>query len=318
MEEKKLAVDGLLIIGGHGDYPNNSKGQKLSPRYELFQQAMNVFEQDGRSIPVFNDEQMSNSWRQAKNMVETAKDHGFPFLAGTSFPVTWRLPPLDLPLGCEIEEALMIGSGASGATDYHALEALQCMVERRKGGETGVSAVQMIEGDGVWKEGLGSRWSHELLEAALSRSEWMFGENDHPKDLANNGDLRQLATHPVAYFIERSDGSRTTLLMLDGAVGDFTFAARIKGMRDLQSTQFLVPRSVSTPSSSCLVHKIVEMIETGHAPYPVERAQLATAILDRCLDSRASRASSPGNSPTRHSLRLSARVAVLHRVICTV
>ncbi len=45
----------------------------------------------------------------------------------------------------------MVGEGGSDAMDFHALEGLQCMVERRRGGETGVKAVQMIVGDEVWK-----------------------------------------------------------------------------------------------------------------------------------------------------------------------
>ena len=36
----KLAVDAVLIIGEHGDYPRNEKGQILYPRYEFFQQCV--------------------------------------------------------------------------------------------------------------------------------------------------------------------------------------------------------------------------------------------------------------------------------------
>src|SRR5574339_1219566 len=89
----------------------------------------------------------------------------------TSLPVTWRLPDIELPLGCQIEDALMTGVGGSDPMDYHALEAMQCMIERRKGGETGVKAVQLVEGDAVWEAGERGRWSRELLTAALSRSD---------------------------------------------------------------------------------------------------------------------------------------------------
>ena len=43
----KLAVDGVLLIGEHGDYPMNEKMQKLYPRYEYFQKIVEVFTQVG-------------------------------------------------------------------------------------------------------------------------------------------------------------------------------------------------------------------------------------------------------------------------------
>ena len=134
----KLAVDAVLIIGEHGDYPRNEKGQILYPRYEFFKQCVDVFEKDGRAVPVYNDKHLSYSFEKAKWMVDASKRLRFPMLAGSSLPVTWRLPDLELPLGCEIEDALMVGEGGSDPMDYHALEAMQCMIERRKGGETGV------------------------------------------------------------------------------------------------------------------------------------------------------------------------------------
>src|SRR6476659_11295739 len=88
----KLAVDAVLIIGEHGEYPSNEKGQKLYPRYEFFEQVAKVFEQDGRSVPVFNDKHLSYSFEKAKTMVETSRRLKFPMQAGSSIPVTWRLP----------------------------------------------------------------------------------------------------------------------------------------------------------------------------------------------------------------------------------
>src|SRR5262245_53157528 len=51
----KLAVDAVLLIGEHGDYPRNDKGQILYPRHEFFKQIVDVFEHDGVSVPVFNE-----------------------------------------------------------------------------------------------------------------------------------------------------------------------------------------------------------------------------------------------------------------------
>ncbi|MEX0979298.1 MAG: hypothetical protein WDZ48_10620, partial [Pirellulales bacterium] len=48
----RLAVDAVVVIGEHGDYPRNEKGQILYPRYEFFEQIVKVFDEDGRSVPV--------------------------------------------------------------------------------------------------------------------------------------------------------------------------------------------------------------------------------------------------------------------------
>jgi hypothetical protein len=291
---KELAVDAVLLIGEHGSYPKNELLQILYPRYELFKECVRVFEQDGRAVPIFNDKHLSYSFEKAREMVADARRLGFPLLAGSSLPVTWRLPDVELPLGCEVDEALMIGvgpsDGPSDAMDYHALEAMQCMVERRRGGETGVRCVQFLEGDAVWRAADAGRWSAELLGAALSRSDSPRGlteEDGRTQDLLGSGELRRLCEQPSAYLIEYEDGLRATLLMLDGAIRDFCFAARLRGQEGTVSTQFLLTPVPNVTYSACLVSKIEEMYVTGRAPYPAERTLLVCGILERCLKSRA-------------------------------
>ena len=284
----KLAVDGVMIVGEHGEYPRNEKGQILYPRYEWFKECVSVFEKDGRAVPIFNDKNLSYSFEHAQWMVDGSRRLGFPVLAGSSLPVTWRLPDIELPLGCEIDDALMVGEGGSDAMDYHALEALQCMVERRAGGETGVAAVQLVEGDAVWKAGEAGRWSKELLTSALSRSDTPQGltvKDGRTQDLVQNGELPKLARNPWAYFIEYADGLKATLLMLNGVVADFNFAARVKGL-GVRSTQFLLTPEPNVTYSACLIGKVEEMFTTGKAPYPVERTLLVSGILESCLTSR--------------------------------
>ena len=285
----QLAVDAVVIIAEHGDYPRNEKGQILYPRYEFFMECVEVFEADDRSVPVFNDKHLSYSFAKAREMVDSARRLNFPLLAGSSLPVTWRLPDIELPLACEVEGALMIGVGPSDPMDYHALEAMQCMVERRLGGETGVSAVQLIEGDAVWEEGARGRWSEELLEAALSRSDTPRGltETDgRVQNLLGSGELFRLAKNPAAYLVEYSDGLRATLLMIDGAVKDYCFAARLKGVSGPLSTQFFLPPGPNVSYSACLVAQIEAMITSGRAPYPADRTLLVSGILESCLTSR--------------------------------
>ena len=284
-----LNVDAVVIIGEHGNYPRNNKGQILYPRYEFFQQVVNTFTASGKSVPVFNDKHLSYSFDKAQRMVATSRQMKFPLLAGSSLPVTWRMPEVELPFGCEVEDALMVGVGSSDAMDYHALEAMQCMLERRKGGETGVRSVQMLTGDAVWRSGADGRWSKDLLASALSRSDLILGKtlvDARPQDLVGSGELPRLVKAPAADFVEYVDGTRATMLMLNGAVGDFPFAARVRGLADIQSTQFHLPPEPNVTYSACLVAKIEEMVLRGRAPYPVERTMLVSGILESCLESR--------------------------------
>ncbi|MCU1294292.1 MAG: hypothetical protein JWP08_3142 [Bryobacterales bacterium] len=282
----KLAVDAVLIIAEHGDYPIDSKGQKLYPRYEFFEECVAVFQKDKRAVPVYNDKHLSYSFEKARRMVSDSKRLNFPMLAGSSLPVTWRLPDIELPLGCHIEEALMVGeNGSDDAMDFHALEGMQCMLERRKGGETGVRAVQWLEGEAVWN----TAWSKDLLVAALSRSDTPLGltvKDGRTQDLLGNGELRRLVEKPVAYVIEYRDGLRATMLNLRGALKDFNFAARVKGV-GLLSTQFLLTPEPNVTYSACLMSKAEEMFATGSAPYPVERTLLTSGMLEACHRSGA-------------------------------
>jgi hypothetical protein len=162
------------------------------------------------------------------------------------------------------------------------------MIERRKGGETGVKSVQLIEGDAVWKAGDDGRWSKQLFQAALSRADSPQGltlKDGRTQDLLGSGELPKLVPKPAAYFIERNDGLRTTLLMLNGALRDYTFAARVKG-RGVMSMQFLLTPEPNVTYSACLVNKIVEMFTTGRAPYPVERTEIVSGMLESCLNSK--------------------------------
>lgn len=284
----KLAVDAVLLIAEHGDYPRNDLGQVLYPRHEFFRQCVEVFEADGRAVPVYNDKHLSYSFEKANWMVEQSRRLKFPMLAGSSLPVTWRLPDVEIPLGSEITDALMVGVGGSDPMDYHALEAMQCMIERRKGGESGIRSVQLIDGDAVWKAGDEGRWSKALLTSALSRSDSPQGltlKDGRTQNLVQTGQLQKLVDKPAAYFIEHRDGLKTTLLMLNGAVRDYTFAARIKG-KGTVSTQFFLSPVPNVTYSACLVSKIEELFVTGKAPYPVERTLIVSGMLESCLQSR--------------------------------
>jgi hypothetical protein len=221
-------------------------------------------------------------------MVKTAERLKFPLLAGSSMPVTWRLPDVDIPMGAHVEEAVMVGVGGFDEMDFDALDAMQSMLERRKGGETGIKAVQLIEGDDVWVAGKAGRWSHELMSSALSRSDTPLGLtvlDGRTQDLAAPGVLPQLVKNPAAYCIEYTDGTRATLLMLNGAIRDFNISARVAGHGNV-STQFFMTPVPNRTYSACLAAKIEQMYQTRNAPYSVQRNLLTSGLLEAALKSK--------------------------------
>ena len=280
----KLAVEGVLLIGEHGNYPRNDMGQILYPRYELMQQIVEVFKKTGKSVPVFNDKHLSYDWDKAQKMMAWAKEHKFPFMAGSSLPVTWRRPELELPVGAPIEEALVAAYGPIEVYGFHALETLQVMMERRKGGEAGVKAITCLIGNEVWKAGDAGRWSWDLLEAALARSETL-----NPGDVRRNvGSMavgNMPATPATAFLVEYRDGARAACLLLNGHVQDFTFAARIKGEEKPASCLFQLPAPPGAKFFDALTANIEKLLETGKAPYPVERTLLTTGLLAAAMES---------------------------------
>jgi len=279
----KLAVDGVLLVAEHGNYPLNEKGQRLLPRYEFFQQIAGVFRSSGRSVPVFNDKHLSWNWDWAKQMYDTARSLGFAFMAGSSLPVTWRTPSVEMPLGARIREALSVCYGGVDSYDFHGLETIQCMVERRRGGESGVKWLQAYRGENLWQAYQEGVWSRDLFEAALCRSHTLTptraGFNDNFPTL---DDMRRVAQDPVAYHYEYADGLKCTMLLMNGLVQDFNFAARLEGRREPFSTQMYLPmppgRTTLANFFSPLVNNLEKMFLTGKPTYPVERTLLTTGL----------------------------------------
>jgi len=74
-------------------------------------------------------------------------------------------------------------------------------------------------------------------------------------------------------------------LMLNGALKDFNFAARVKGA-GVKSCQFFLSPTPNVTYSACLVSHIENMFATGKADYPVERTLIVSGMLESCLTSR--------------------------------
>ena len=281
----KLAVDAVLIIGAHGNSPQSEYEQTKYPRYEFFKQVTDVFRKDGRAVPVFNDKHLSWKWEWAKEMVDISRELKFPFTAGSSLPVTWRMPAIDMPYGAEVEELLGVSIGSIDSYDFHALEVIQCMAERRRGGETGVVSMQALRGDAVWKamdagNWAGGGWDPRLFEACLSRTQTLAQPETFSHRYPTPAQIREWVKEPVAYRYEYADGVKATMLMMNGLIGDFTFAARLKGEAEPLSMLFYLPPNPNVTYSASLMSKAEETFMTGKSPYPIERTLLTTGLVE--------------------------------------
>ena len=267
----ELAVDGVLSIGEHGSYAYNEKGQHMYPRRFFFEQICGVFSTSGRSVPVFSDKHLSYNWRDSKWMYDRAQQLGVPFMAGSSIPLGWRDPWLEHELDAPIEDALVLSFGGIESYGYHGLEALQCMIERRSGGEAGLAAVQCLEGEAVWRAGADGLWSRELAEAAAAAGE------------TASGSMEESCGNPAAFLLEFRDGFKATLLQLNGYAKEWSYAARVDGQVLATGLRTHGP---PYPHFSYLGLNIEAMFLSGEPQYPVERTLLVSGALDALMDSR--------------------------------
>jgi hypothetical protein len=280
-----LAVNGVVFIGEHGDYPTNDVGQILYPRLEMFSQILDVYEQSGRSVPTFFDKHFSYSWEKTEAIYRRAKKIGFPFMAGSSIPLTIRKPALDPPLETPITEAVTIGYGPADAYGFHTLEGLQCMVERRAGGETGIRSVEWIAGADIWswRDSARGSWSKPLLEEAMRL-----------QPLPQSESLEAQAKEPVLFVLNYRDGTKAAALVLTKNSGGFSTAMRVKGQERLLSLAFVIGEPGAheplahrpLPNWDGIGRCVDHFLATGEPPNAVERTVITTGALAFCFESK--------------------------------
>ena len=266
-------VDGVIIIAEHGVYLENELGQQLYPRRRFFEAAVAAMVSAGKFVPIFNDKHLDQLTVDATWMVATANRLGIPMLAGSTLPLAWRDPVVDWPLGVEISEAMIVAYGPIERYGFHSLEALQCMVERREGGETGVVSVQCLEGDAVWEAGREGRWSKALFSAALAA---VPTEPD--------ADAERDTLNPIAFLIDYTSGLRGTVILLDKFITSFGFAAQ-RG-DEIDACEMFLQDYPPHGHFTFFLRQIETMMQTGKSPIPIERTLLTTCVLDKAMHSR--------------------------------
>lgn len=277
---KELAVDAVLSIGEHGNYPANKFGQIQYPQKRFFDAIAAVIKRSGRAVPVYNDKHLSHRWDWAKEMVDTARKLGIPLMAGSSVPLAQRIPNVEIPAGATITEAVSIHGGPVERYDFHGLEVLQSMVEVRKGGETGISSVEYLKGEALWKAAEEGRWSRSLAEAAMSAE---FDQKPPPLESIPG----EMADEPHGILLTYKDGLRACVLSVGKLASRWNFACRIAGQEEPIATRFYVGPWNNRNLFKALSHAIQEHFRNREAPYPVERTLLTSGTLDALMQSRA-------------------------------
>jgi hypothetical protein len=271
-------VDGVVIIGEHGEYEDNAIGQKIYPRRRLFDTAVAAMIAGGRTVPIFTDKHLSHLFSDGRWMVDTATRLGIPMLAGSTIPLAWRVPQgSEWPAWAEMSEAVAVGFGDVEGYGFHTLEGLQVHAERRLNGETGVATVQGLTGGAALAAIADGRVNAELFGQALDR-------------LGLDPASRQRATETAVnvFLVNYADGLRAAVVLCGEGVRNW--AAAYRGSSHQMSCMMFLPGvTAGSPVEhfTFLVRHIENMVIEGREPWPVERTLLTTGILNAAMRSRA-------------------------------
>jgi len=274
LKTDKISVDGVISVGEHGSYPSSDIGQILYPRRRFFEEITNAFARYGREVPVFNDKHLGPAWVDAKWMYDRAQELKVPFMAGTSLAVTFRDPPIDVPMGCELDLAVGVGYAHLDIYGFHAIECLQSLVERRRAAETGVQWVQCLQGREMWQALDDRLVSQEAFDAAFALVK------SQPDQLRQRDDS-------ALFLFQYADGLLGAIFMLPVIAHGISVAVKLKGERKILATRFEERAEPRHPHFAYLLKGIERMMHMGRPSYPIERTYLSSGILDRALTSRS-------------------------------
>lgn len=283
----ELAVDGVLLIGEHGDYPLNEWHQKMYPRRELFDEIVEVFKESGRCVPVFNDKHLSYDMDSASHMVETAAQLGFPLMAGSTLPVGGFIAPWELAPGIHLKEGLAIFYGSFEAYGYHSIEFLQSVVAGRAGGESGIKNITVYRGDGFWEALENGVWSEELMQAAIKCAATCAGDN-YRENLLPPKQAEFADNWPIAVCFEHNDGLKTAHLLLDGQQTDFSLAVETEdGIVHSGCSRLSQNTDVFFAHFAQFNAAIEEFVITGKPNLPIQHTLLCTLAIASTLRAAA-------------------------------
>jgi hypothetical protein len=270
----RLAVDGVLLIAEHGEYPKTPLGMPQYPKRRFWDETLKVFRASDRVVPVFIDKHLADNWPDAKVIYDDARELKIPLMAGSSVPGTWRRPPADVKRGARLREIVGITYHLTEHYAFHALEMVQALAEQRSGGETGIKAAQTLTGDAVWRAFDEKSFDTELFDAAWKRLSQPRG---------GGRPLRQLVRAPKLFRLEYAVGLRALILELNGAAGEWSAAWRYADNGAVESSLFWTQEGRPAGHFTLLLNGLEQMMLTGKPSWDVQRALLTSGALHALL-----------------------------------
>jgi hypothetical protein len=132
------------------------------------------------------------------------------------------MPAVDMPLDAQVEEMLCIAIGGVDSYDFHAIEAIRSIAERRDGGETDIAAVQALRGAGDWNAG---GWSPSSPRTTSAESDWKSSASRsiRPSPACSPGGFLPIASHrlpdgALSQALHLINGETTTGKIAEGRV----------------------------------------------------------------------------------------------------
>ena len=273
----KLAVDGVLLVAEHGNYPKSATGNTQYPKRRFWEETVRVFRSSGRVVPVFIDKHLADNWDDAKRIYDTARELKVPLMAGSSLPGLMAQAGGGRGARAKLAEIVSITYGSSDAYAFHAMEFTQALAEHRHGGETGVKAGARVE--------KGTR-SGKLPRRKCSIPRYSMPPGSEFPILRTGGKpLREVVPEPKLFTLEYNDGLTVHLLELNGAA--VLSPERGAMPTTAGSNRANSGRKKGAPPAhfTLLLNGIERMMLSGRPSWNVERTLLTSGALDALLAS---------------------------------
>lgn len=268
-------VDGVVIIGEHGNYPMNEKGQIQYPRRRFLEETLTALDElGGLTVPIFSDKHLAYDYGDALWMYNELKARGIPFMGGSSIPHTDHVPAFDRECLKSMKEILVVSNGGLEGYGFHAMEVLQSLAEQREGGETGVRSVQLLGGTGgeVWAAMDRGEWPEDLLLHALRA--YPDVPQVHPRESEPN---------PALFVIEYRDGTKGYIIQFKRLSEQWGFAFRY-GQGQVVAALCDSDNDRPFAHFERLTRMIESFIMSRKPPFPMERTLLTTGVICFAMD----------------------------------